>query len=664
MILTKLTLRNFKRFKDNTEFNLEIISSKKNIVLIEALNWVWKTSFLQAVQWAFFWLENSDFKRYLNYEARDEWDLAMEIILEYKDNDFKVCSIKRKYSSFSFDWTYKEAIEFSVNWERKLLNSEEWNDYLNKTFPKEISNFFFFDWEKIQYLLNPNDPKKVKSAMEKVLWIEVIRNLKEDLIDLKSESFKKMNNDSLDKKIQIKQAQLNDFESKKSKLKIELNNLELQLSNDEERKRSVLSNIEILAKSGLTREKIDEKNYLLKILENYNREITLISEDINNFKNNYLDTFLLIELFDEVKDRIKREDQIKNGASASNIGDDAINRIIQELYMPVCLVWWEKFDSTKKDFIKRKIESALFWGINSNNEALVLDLNNKEEVELNIAFNNTLKWEELNLNEIIDRKNYLQDQIDLVKKSIQDIDRQTLWSEEPLYNIDTLYWELANLDSSLQALLIDISIKTKDLVFIENEIRKIQRELETYLSQIPSLNADKKYFDLVSKLIVVFETYIEQLVSRRKKELEEKTFEMFSILINSNVYSWIEITENYEIKLIDKGWNYQEALNSWHLQILMTSLLWGLEQLSKLGLPIIIDTPLARLDPIHRKNMLEKYFTNAWWQVIILSQPSEITEQDKNNILFTDHLRNDEYIKMEFDEEEMQSFLRYESLSN
>jgi DNA sulfur modification protein DndD len=664
MILTKLTLRNFKRFKDNTEFNLEIISSKKNIVLIEALNWVWKTSFLQAVQWAFFWLENSDFKRYLNYEARDEWDLAMEIILEYKDNDFKVCSIKRKYSSFSFDWTYKEAIEFSVNWERKLLNSEEWNDYLNKTFPKEISNFFFFDWEKIQYLLNPNDPKKVKSAMEKVLWIEVIRNLKEDLIDLKSESFKKMNNDSLDKKIQIKQAQLNDFESKKSKLKIELNNLELQLSNDEERKRSVLSNIEILAKSGLTREKIDEKNYLLKILENYNREITLISEDINNFKNNYLDTFLLIELFDEVKDRIKREDQIKNGASASNIGDDAINRIIQELYMPVCLVWWEKFDSTKKDFIKRKIESALFWGINSNNEALVLDLNNKEEVELNLAFNNALKWEELNLNEIIDRKNYLQDQIDLVKKSIQDIDRQTLWSEEPLYNIDTLYWELANLDSSLQALLIDISIKTKDLVFIENEIRKIQRELETYLSQIPSLNADKKYFDLVSKLIVVFETYIEQLVSRRKKELEEKTFEMFSILINSNVYSWIEITENYEIKLIDKGWNYQEALNSWHLQILMTSLLWGLEQLSKLGLPIIIDTPLARLDPIHRKNMLEKYFTNAWWQVIILSQPSEITEQDKNNILFTDHLRNDEYIKMEFDEEEMQSFLRYESLSN
>ena len=664
MILTKLTLRNFKRFKDNTEFNLEIISSKKNIVLIEALNWVWKTSFLQAVQWAFFWLENSDFKRYLNYEARDEWDLAMEIILEYKDNDFKVCKIKRKYSSFSFDWTYKEAIEFSVNWERKLLNSEEWNDYLNKTFPKEISNFFFFDWEKIQYLLNPNDPKKVKSAMEKVLWIEVIRNLKEDLIDLKSESFKKMNNDSLDKKIQIKQAQLNDFESKKSKLKIELNNLELQLSNDEERKRSVLSNIEILAKSGLTREKIDEKNHLLKILENYNREITLISEDINNFKNNYLDTFLLIELFDEVKDRIKREDQIKNGASASNIGDDAINRIIQELYMPVCLVWWEKFDSTKKDFIKRKIESALFWGINSNNEALVLDLNNKEEVELNLAFNNALKWEELNLNEIIDRKNYLQDQIDLVKKSIQDIDRQTLWSEEPLYNIDTLYWELANLDSSLQALLIDISIKTKDLVFIENEIRKIQRELETYLSQIPSLNADKKYFDLVSKLIVVFETYIEQLVSRRKKELEEKTFEMFSILINSNVYSWIEITENYEIKLIDKGWNYQEALNSWHLQILMTSLLWGLEQLSKLGLPIIIDTPLARLDPIHRKNMLEKYFTNAWWQVIILSQPSEITEQDKKNILFTDHLRNDEYIKMEFDEEEMQSFLRYESLSN
>lgn len=662
MILTNLKLQNFKRFRDITEFNIEITNSNKNIVLIEALNWVWKTSFLQAVQWAFFWLENSEFKKHLNYEAKDEWDLTMRIELEYKDNDFRICNIKRKYSSNSLDWLYKEAIEFSIDWEKKVLNPEEWNDYLNKTFPKEISSFFFFDWEKIQYLLNPSDPKKVKSAMEKVLGIETIRNLKEDLIDLKSEAFKKANNDWLDKKIQIKQAQLNDYEDKKSKLRIELNDLELRLNLDEDKKRIVLNKIEILAKSGLTKEKIDEKNHLLKILENYNNEIILLSDSIENFKNNHLDTFLLVGLFDWLQTRIKKEDQIKKDTASLNIDDDKINRIIQELYMPVCLIWWEKYDLTKNDLIRGKIKSALLWDISLDSEKLVLDLNNKEEIELNLSFENAKKSEEIILNEIIDRKNYLQDQIDIVKKWIQDIDRQTSWTEQQYDSIDILYVDLSNLDSSLQKLSTEISIKSKDFIAIENEIKRVQRELETYLSQIPSLNDDKKYFDLLSKLIVIFETYIEQLVLRRKKELEQKTFEMFSVLINSNVYSRIEITDNYEIKLVDKAWNYQEALNSGHLQILMTSLLWWLEQLSKLGLPIIIDTPLARLDPVHRKNMLEKYFATAWGQVIILSQPSEITEQDKNNSLFIDHLRNDEYIKMEFNEEKMQSVVSYKSI--
>lgn len=663
MILTKLRLKNFKRFKVFTEFDLEITNSWKNIILIEALNWVWKTSFLQAVQGSFFWLENSDFKKYLNYEAKDEWDLSISMELEYKDNDFRRCNIKRTYVSNTFEWVPKETIQFTVDWEIKVMNAEEWGDYLNSTFPKEISSFFFFDWEKIQYLVNPNDPKKVKSAIEKVLWIETIRNLKEDLIDLKSEAFKRVNSDWIDRKIQIKQVQLNDYESKKGVLKMELIDLELKLSKNEEEKRDVLNKIELLAKSGLTKEKIDERNRLLGVLEKYNKEISVISENIEKFKNEYLDTFLLAGLFSWLQERINKEAQIKKNIAPSDIGEDKLNRIIQALYIPVCIIWWEEFDLSKNDLIREKIRSALSSSADLNTEKLILDLNSKDEIALNIAFSNAKKSEEINLNEMIDRKNYLQDQIDIIKKGIQDIDRQTTWTEQQIYNIDDLYANLSNIDSVLQVISTDISIKTKDLVFIENEIKKIQRELELYLSQVSLVDEDKKYFDLLSRLIVVFETYIEQLILKRKEELEQKTFEMFQKIAGQNVYKKAEITDDYGVKLVDHNWVYQENLSSWYNQILMTSLLWWLEQLSRLGLPIIIDTPLARLDPIHRKNMLEKYFANAWWQVIVLSQPSEITEQDKDNKIFTDHLKNNEYISMDFDEEKMQSFVSYKSIT-
>jgi len=43
-------------------------------------------------------------------------------------------------------------------------------------------------------------------------------------------------------------------------------------------------------------------------------------------------------------------------------------------------------------------------------------------------------------------------------------------------------------------------------------------------------------------------------------------------------------------------------------------------------LPIIIDTPLGRLDSKHRQKLVENYFPSASHQVIILSTDTEIGE--------------------------------------
>ena len=57
---------------------------------------------------------------------------------------------------------------------------------------------------------------------------------------------------------------------------------------------------------------------------------------------------------------------------------------------------------------------------------------------------------------------------------------------------------------------------------------------------------------------------------------------------------------------------------------LRVSLLWGLAQTSELKLPIIIDTPLSRLDSTHRDNIVNNYFPFAGEQVVILSTDTEI----------------------------------------
>ena len=68
----------------------------------------------------------------------------------------------------------------------------------------------------------------------------------------------------------------------------------------------------------------------------------------------------------------------------------------------------------------------------------------------------------------------------------------------------------------------------------------------------------------------------------------------------------------------------QYSLSAGEQQLMVISILWALAICSKKKLPVIIDTPLSRLDSLHRTALINTYFPNAGEQTIILSTDSEI----------------------------------------
>ncbi|TXL02952.1 DNA sulfur modification protein DndD, partial [Methylococcaceae bacterium CS2] len=68
----------------------------------------------------------------------------------------------------------------------------------------------------------------------------------------------------------------------------------------------------------------------------------------------------------------------------------------------------------------------------------------------------------------------------------------------------------------------------------------------------------------------------------------------------------------------------KESLSAGERQIYAIAMLDALAKTSGRKLPIIIDTPLGRLDSKHRKKLVENYFPSASHQVIILSTDTEI----------------------------------------
>ncbi|GAA1614567.1 DNA sulfur modification protein DndD [Nonomuraea maheshkhaliensis] len=69
-------------------------------------------------------------------------------------------------------------------------------------------------------------------------------------------------------------------------------------------------------------------------------------------------------------------------------------------------------------------------------------------------------------------------------------------------------------------------------------------------------------------------------------------------------------------------------LSAGERELLAVSLLWGLARASRHQLPVVIDTPLARLDGPHRTHLIERYFPAAARQVLLLSTDKEITDAE------------------------------------
>ena len=70
----------------------------------------------------------------------------------------------------------------------------------------------------------------------------------------------------------------------------------------------------------------------------------------------------------------------------------------------------------------------------------------------------------------------------------------------------------------------------------------------------------------------------------------------------------------------------KDELSAGEKQIYAISILEALARTSGRHLPIIIDTPLGRLDSVHRTKLINEYFPNASHQVIILSTDTEVDE--------------------------------------
>jgi len=199
------------------------------------------------------------------------------------------------------------------------------------------------------------------------------------------------------------------------------------------------------------------------------------------------------------------------------------------------------------------------------------------------------------------------------------------------------------LQAEMESCSTQIGRKTEQLRLLEDEILTLEKRIGDIELDVEKLyekhHVSKEKADFIEECDTIANLLNQYTVRLRKNKvhlLQEKTFEMYRMLSSkSGLIKDILIDDkSYAIKMIDRNGHEikKSSLSAGEKEVFALSLLWGLAQTSQLQLPILIDTPLSRLDSAHRDNIIKHYFPNAGQQVIILSTDTEIDKDYYRNL--------------------------------
>jgi DNA sulfur modification protein DndD len=171
----------------------------------------------------------------------------------------------------------------------------------------------------------------------------------------------------------------------------------------------------------------------------------------------------------------------------------------------------------------------------------------------------------------------------------------------------------------------------------ELAIREAEHKLEENARLAKKLqekrDLDRKATDraaMVTRVQGALDDYVGVLTTSKVHELREAVVQRFSQLWRKgDLVRRIDIDpKDFTITLFDRHDRPvpKQQLSAGEKQIYAISMLWALGQVSGRPLPMVIDTPLGRLDSDHRAHLVERYFPHASHQVMILSTDTEIDQ--------------------------------------
>lgn len=172
---------------------------------------------------------------------------------------------------------------------------------------------------------------------------------------------------------------------------------------------------------------------------------------------------------------------------------------------------------------------------------------------------------------------------------------------------------------------------------VEADLRELDNEMDNAGSELRALEKKEYAAEKNSTRLKIavalresFSEYRKAMRAAKRGQIESALNDRFSQLMSGHeLVHHIHVDEAFIVHLQDAEGRPvgRSSISHGMRQLVVTALLWALKDVSGRGLPVIVDTPLARIDRGNQENLLRHYYPNAADQVIVLATDSELDER-------------------------------------
>lgn len=541
-------------------------------------------------------------KSFVNKNAEDKTcivELEFEINNGLKENYI----VKRAWNSI--DKKTNESIFVCKDGVANEFLTQNWSMFVENILPSALSSFFFFDGEKIAEMAVDSSNNQLKNAIRSMLGITVLDVLENDILRNIKKINKKDINDKSSEVVQELRDEKNQAVKELEEIDVEIEKLAHVLVEDNDKLESLhqLYNAKggdavekkqetMKRRAALKSELLSEENLLREIASN-ELPLVLVSDLLNNIK---------LQAIDEHNDAVMREAVLQL--------DDILDEFANEYQGDTKA----SFDFIK--YVKKRQQNA--------QDAPVYSLSDQALFQANNLVEGLLDSSKIEAKRILVEKKKKQKQIGELDSYLSlDINEKGL--QEVYKSIKKAEGKLIRDQVKMSALEQKRSAANSKVMTTTSEFNKY---VEAYLATAESRDSAERTIKYSNMALSILDRYQVELQKRKTDILAETITSCYKKLANKkNLINKIVMeADSLAIKyLSEEGKEVtQDSLSAGEQQLMVISILWALAICSKKKLPVIIDTPLSRLDSLHRTALINTYFPNAGEQTIILSTDSEI----------------------------------------